>query len=256
MDSPTFLLDLDQGSYDWEIARLGKATASNFHRIITPAKGEYAAGARKYAREVASGRMFQENSERSIGHLPAVERGKVMEADAVAAYHVGMKKQPEKYGVITDGVGLVISANGLWACSPDRVSTNRLLGVEIKCPGGPAWLEAKEKIDAQSEKPDEEFVKYKWQVVGSMLVSQFETWDLWVYHPGVNPIHVRYERVNYQGEIDKLERALLRFEEDVQYYCVMIRENGWEEPIGGTRHASVKEFDKLLAADSGAWALG
>lgn len=178
-----------------------------------------------------------------------------MEADAVAAYHVLMKKNPEKYGVITDGIGLVISANGLWACSPDRVSTNRLLGVEIKCPGGPAWLEAKEKIDGQAEKPDEEFVKYKWQVVGSMLVSQFETWDLWVYHPGMNPIHSRYERANYQDEIDKLERALLKFEKDVEFYCDMIRENGWQGLIGRA-HQSVEDFNKLLAADSGAWAIG
>ncbi len=178
MGTPTYMLDLTQGTFEWETARLGKATASNFHRILTPAKGEYSAQGKKYARDVACGRMFDENSERSIGHLPAVQRGKVMEADAVEAYHARMKAEPEKYGIITDGIGLIISENGLWACSPDRISTNRLLGVEIKCPGGPGYLEAKEKIEAwQNGMGDDEFVKYKWQVVGSMLVSQFDAWD-------------------------------------------------------------------------------
>ena len=255
MGNPTFLLDLKQGTIEWEIARIGKATASNFHRIITPVRGEYAAGAQKYAREVACGRMLQEQTEKPIGHLASVERGKIMEADAVAAYHIEMKKRPEQFGVTTDAVGLIISDNQLWACSPDRISTNRLLGIEIKCPEGPAYLEAKERLDSATDKPDEEFVKYKWQVVGSILVSQFDAWDLWVYHPGVNPIHVRYVREDFMEEIEKLERALLRFEQDVQFYCDMIRENGWEEPIS-RKHQSVEDFNKLLAADSGAWAIG
>ena len=90
--------------------------------------------------------------------------------------------------------------------------------------------------------------------MGSMLVAQFEVWDFWSYHPGLDPVHLRYEHKHYGKELELLDKALIRFEADVQRYCDMIRENGYEEPIGRAKHQSAEEFDKLLAADAGAWA--
>ncbi len=74
--------------------------------------------------------------------------------------------------------------------------------------------------------------------------------------PGMNPIVVRYERDQFQVDLEKLERGLLRFEEDVEYYCEMIRKNGYEEPVGRAKPASVEEWEKLEKADPNMWAIG
>lgn len=229
-----------QGSTRWRDLRRGKATASNFSRIITEVKGEYAAGAKKYAREVAIQRMLEEDTEYPIDHLPAVSRGKLLEPDAVDAYH-------QKHGSATDAIGLVISTDDTRACSPDRTSTDRLLGIEIKCPGGPVHLEY-----IENQGPGRSYI---WQVLGSILVAKFEAWVFWSYHPGLDPVDLVYEASRYERELELLDKALTRFEGDVKMYCDMIRENGWEEPIS-RKHQSVEDFNKLLAADSGAWAIG
>lgn len=239
--APTFYFDIKQGSDEWRNLRRGKATASNFARIITEVKGEYAAGARKYAREVAVQRMLDEDTEFPIDHLPAISRGKVLEPDAVDAYH-------QRYGETTDAIGLVVSEDGTRSCSPDRVTNNRLMGVETKCPGGPIQLEY-----IENQGPGRGYI---WQVVGSILVAKFDAWTFWSYHPGLDPVHLVYERRRYEKELEQLDKALIRFEGEVQFYCDMIRENGYEEPIGRAKHASAEEFDKLLAADAGAWAIG
>jgi hypothetical protein len=239
--APTFYFDIKQGSDEWYNLRRGKATASNFSRIITEVKGEYAAGAKKYAREVAIQRMLDEDTEHRIDHLPDIMRGKLLEPDAVEAYHRRFKD------TTTDAIGLVVSEDGSRVCSPDRTSANRLLGLEVKCPGGPTLLEY-----IENNGPGRSYI---WQVVGSMLVSQFEIWDFWAYHTGLNPVHLRYDRRKYERELELLDNALVRFEGDVQMYCDMIRDNGWEEPIGRAKHVSAQEFDKLLAADPGAWAI-
>src|ERR1700757_2284066 len=84
--TPQFITDVDQGSVEWLNLRRGKATASNFHRIVTEVRGEYSAQAMKYAREVAVQRLCDEDTEQAIGHLKPVERGTILEADAAAHY--------------------------------------------------------------------------------------------------------------------------------------------------------------------------
>lgn len=243
---PTFYFDIAQGTDKWVQLRLGKATASNFDRIVTEVKGEYAAGAVKYAREVAIQRMLDEETERQIGFVGAIERGKAFEPNAVEAYH-------QRYGNTTDAIGLIVSADETRSCSPDRISTDRLMGVEIKCPGGPVHLSYIENLRKGEKHPPGR--AYIWQVIGSMLVAQFEIWDFWSYHPGLDPVHLRYERKYYEKELEALDKALTQFEGEVQRYCDLIRENGYEEPIGRAKPYDVEQWEKLQAADPGVWAI-
>lgn len=243
--TPKFITDIDQGSVEWANLRRGKATASNFHRIITPSRGEYSASAGKYAREVAVQRLCDEDTEQAIGHLKPVERGNILEADAATHYE-------KVKGRTTNRIGLIISADGTRACSPDRISTDRLWGVEIKCPGGPAHLDYLENY----RETGEPVAKYKWQVVGSMLVAKFDGWDFVSYHPQMREVIIPYERSKYQRELDMLEEALVRFEKEVQDWCDIIRENGYIEPVGHMKHRTAEEWQKLEEADPGMWAIG
>lgn len=248
---PQFRFDIVQGTNDWYIERMGRATASNFARIVTEVKGEYSeTGARKYAREVAIQRLLDEETEDRIDHVKQVLRGKMFEPDAIEAYE-------KRTGYKTTKIGLVISDDGSRSCSPDLVfgdperfeGDDLLIGAEVKCPGGPAHLQY-----IEDNGPGR---KYIWQVLGSMLVANFNVWDFFSYHPGLNPVILRYERKNYTAQLDTLERSLVKFESDVQHYIQLMRDNGYEEPIGRTSpHRIQRDERKLTEADENLWAIG
>ena len=242
---PKFFPDLEQGSDEWENERILRATASNFDRIVTEVKGEYSEkGAKKYARETAIARLLNADTGKRIGHLPQVERGKMMEPAAIEAYECKRKCTTEK-------MGLVISDDDTRSCSPDRIYTDdrgRLIGVETKCPGGPQHLECLDEGGPGRA--------YIWQVVGSLLISQFDAWDFWSYHPGLDGVLVRYERAAYASQIDALDKHLTRFEAEVQRYMTVMRENGYEPPVSKMKHRSVEEWEALQRADPGLWAIG
>ena len=243
---PQFITDVDQGSIEWLNLRRGKATASNFHRIVTEVKGEYSAQAGKYAREVAVQRLCDEDTETAIGHLKPVERGMILEADAAAHYE-------KVRGRTTNRIGLIISADGTRACSPDRVSAEPapapLWGVEIKCPGGAAHLDYLENGGPTGG-------KYRWQVVGSMLVAQFAGWDFVSYHPQMREVIKTYDRRDYERDLEILDKALIRFEQEVQDWCDVILEKGFIEPVGLMKHRTAEEWAKLEKADPDMWAIG
>lgn len=244
MTSPQFILDVDQGSIEWMNLRRGKATASRFHQIITPAKMEYSAQATKYAREIACQRLCDEDTEVAIGHLKQIERGKILEADAAAHYE-------KVRGLTTSRIGLIISEDGTRACSPDRISTDRLWGQEFKCPTGPVHLEYLEHYQATGLPVPH----YIWQVVGSMLIAKFDGWDFVSYHPMMKEVIIPFDRRDYTRELDALELALIRFEKEVQEWCDLIRENGYIEPVGHMKHRTAEEWAKLEEADPGMWSL-
>lgn len=239
---PKFYMEVSQGSEQWRQLRMGKATASNFSRIVTEVRGEYSeTAAAKYAREVAVQRLLSEETEYPIDHLPQISRGKAMEPFAVDAYH-------QRHGETTNAIGLVMSDDETRACSPDRISGDRLIGVEIKCPRADTHLEyIKERGPGK---------KYIWQVVGSMLVSGFEEWRFWSYHPGLDPVELVYARTQYEPELEKLENALVRFEAEVQNYVQLMHQNGYEPPIGKMIQRTDEEWQKLENADPNMWAIG
>lgn len=238
---PQFVTDVDQGSVEWLNLRRGKATASNFHRIVTEVRGEYSAAAGKYAREIAVQRLCEEDTEQPIGHLRQVERGNILEADAAAHYE-------KVRGRATSRIGLIISEDGTRACSPDLVGTDRLWGCELKCPGGPAHLDY---LENGGPGP-----KYRWQVVGSILVAKFDGWDFMSYHPQMREVIKTFDRRDCERDLEILELGLIKFEKEVQSWCDVILENGFIEPVGRMKHRTAEEWAKLEKADPGMWSIG
>lgn len=230
---------LAQGSPEWRELRMGRATASNFDRILTEVKGEYAAGAASYAREIAVQRVLREDTEKPISGLYWVERGTALEPDAVKHYE-------KVRGRTTNAIGLIISDDGTRACSPDRIGVDRLWGVEIKCLSGPEHLQYM-KIGPGR--------KYLWQVVGSMLVAGFDGWDLCAYHPNLREVIIPYRREDYAKELKQMDDALNRFEGDVQEYCDLIRSEGFVDPMTALPSRPDSEWQQMLAADKNLWAI-
>lgn len=254
---PVFIRGVAQGTDDWKRLRMGKATASRFSDILSPITGKYSEKrAAKYAREVAIQRLLAEDTERPIDGLYWVERGKALEPAAAAHYE-------KVRGRTLDEIGLIVSADGTLACSPDRLAlipnddwdglpiTLRdhchICGVEIKAPCTETHLEYLRIFHAGEELQD-----YKWQILGSIYVSQYDEWDFCSYNPRLTEAIRTYRREDYQDEIDILAAGLERFECEVQEYCQIMKEVGFVELIGEMRSAD--DWKKMLEADENLWA--
>jgi len=237
---PKFVTDITQGDEIWRQMRLGIPTASSFNRVITEARGEMAAGRWKYAYELACERLLKEDSSLPLDGLHWIERGKALEEPAVKHYEAVA-------GATTDRIGLIMTDDGSMACSPDRIQTNKLIGLEIKCPM------ASTHAQYMREGPGKD---YRWQVYGSLLISQFESWDWVSFHPNLREVIIRYDRTpEAMKEIAKLDAALTQFKEEVDEIEAFLRKEGFVEPALALPKRSEDEWRKMLDADPGMWAM-
>ena len=189
-----------QQSEEWFAIRKGRPTASQFKKIITPAKGELSKQADKYIIELIA-ECFCPTYAAFIGNN-WTDRGNELEPEARKAFedHTGLFV--EQVGFVTQG------DNGAWkhavGCSPDGLLKNDageyVAGLEIKCPSPTTHVE----YVLNGVLPDE----YKPQVHGSLAVTGLPRWHFWSYYPGMQPLHVVVERDSYT---DKLTAALDKF---------------------------------------------
>lgn len=216
-----------QGSPEWLALRMGIPTASEFHRVVQPGgeprfkkngepykshAGELAEGRWTYAYELVAERLLNE-SKQTIDGLQWVERGKMLEADAVELYE-------SLYGQ-TAKCGFIMPDHKRYGCSPDRILCDELGGVEIKCPG------AIKHLEYFNEGPG---TNYRCQVQGCLLVTGFATWDFLSYHPQLPEVLIRFERD--EPFIDKLRAGIEQFCEDVNEICEKVRKAGYVPPPG------------------------
>lgn len=186
-----------QGSEEWFALRRGRVTASNFKKIITPAKGEYSKQAGSYMRDLLV-ECFTPDYAKFLGNA-WTDRGTEMEPEARKAFevHTGLK---------TEQVAFVTAER--WShvvgCSPDSLilgpDGEHVAGLEIKCPSPFTHAEYIE----DGVLPDD----YKTQVHGSMAVTGLNEWHFWSYFPGLAPFHLVVQRDDFT---DKLAAALDRF---------------------------------------------
>ena len=117
---------MEQGSAQWIAARLGLPTASQFSRILTPRTLKPSASAERYLWELLAERIIGQPA--NDASTKFMERGKAMEAQAVAFYEL-------QRGVDTRRVGFVTRDDGLVGCSPDRfVGDDGLLEISARRP--------------------------------------------------------------------------------------------------------------------------
>ena len=167
---------MPQGSMEWEQARLGIPTASEFSEIITPAKLELSKSGKKYLYRKLAEWMYGAPLEAFVS--PWMERGKALEAQAVRYYE--MERDVE-----TSAVGLVTTDDGMIGASPDRlVGDDGLL--EQKC-------QALETHVGYMLNPQSLVDEYRLQVQGQLWVCERAWCDLQSYYPGFPSVIVRAE---------------------------------------------------------------
>jgi len=164
-----------QGTPEWQIARLGIPTASQFHQIITPKTRKPSASAAGYLYELLAEYFLGEPLDGASSGF--MERGREMEEEAALWYEL-------RQDVELTPVGLCLRDDKKVAASPDRlVGEDGLL--EIKC------LSAKLHVAALLGDPLEE---YAIQMQGQLLVTERKWVDRLFYNPALPSMVTHQER--------------------------------------------------------------
>lgn len=156
--------DVEQGSPEWMQARLGMPTTSQFHRILTPQKLTYAAGAVDYRNQLLAERIIGQPIDEETWSRWML-RGSQLEAEAVAYYELQRDTGVQRVGYVTNDAGTV-------GCSPDGLVGDDG-GLEVKCYG------AKHHVSVLlGEDPAK-----RTQVQGSIWICERDWWDQLAYLP-------------------------------------------------------------------------
>lgn len=170
--------DYEQRSPEWYAIRRGLPTASEFGRIITPKKMEYAAGADTYINELID-ELVRPDAAQVFNGNRHTERGVILEPEARALYEFEREVTLQQVGFITDDAGTM-------GCSPDSLVQGDAEGdggLEVKCPDGPTHV----KWMRTGGLPDD----HKAQVHGNLILTGAPWWDFLSYCPGYDRILIR-----------------------------------------------------------------
>jgi len=197
------ILNMEQGSEEWLNARKGRATASEFSKIIT-STGKPSKQAEGYMRRLArecvidDPHVFMGNKHTEWGHDNEPHARDLF---------------TEIKGFEVDEVGFVISDKlQVVGCSPDGLISDDgeyIAGLEIKCP----------QVDTHVDYLLEGVLPsaYKLQVHGSMAVTGLDSWWFMSYFPGLNPLIIKVERDGFTRMIeDRLEEFVLQYQDVIQ----------------------------------------
>ena len=171
------IIECEQNSPEWYAARLGKITASNMEKIITPT-GQQSKQTEKYITQLIAEIITGESAEKFKGNQ-YTDRGHELEQEA-ADYYAMVKR------VDLQQIGFCLTDDEMIGASPDRlVGDDGMLEIKICIPS--IMIEYYEKKDTeaaleQDHKPQTQTGLY---VVGRKWI------DTILYCPGMKPIIVR-----------------------------------------------------------------
>lgn len=184
------IIDCEQGSPQWFAARAGIVTASEFHCVLASGKsGADSKTRRKYMLRLIAERITGEPQESYTS--AAMERGKLMEAEARDYYAFMTDVEPVRVGFLK---------RGRIGCSPDSLIGDDGLH-EIKTKESHRHIEV-----LLADKLPPEHVA---QCQGSLWVSEREWVDFQSYWPKMPPFIKRVYRDDVY--IKQLEKAVTSF---------------------------------------------
>ncbi len=171
------ILTMPQHSTEWELARLGRVTASEADALITP---EFALrkglGVETY--------LYEKLSEKILGYK--LQTGGTFEmGQGTASEQDARNWFAFEYNVEVREVGFIVGDDERIGASPDGLLPDGS-GLEIKCPQGPRQL----KYFVKGEVPPE----YRVQVAFSTFVANAPYWTFVSFHRALPPLVVKVQR--------------------------------------------------------------
>lgn len=202
------IYDVEQGSADWFLIRMGIPTASEFQKCMTSATRQFTAGGHAYAHEKIA-EMITGLRQGSDYISPQMEMGHITEQEAADSYEFANEVNTQVVGFMTDDDGLI-------GASPDRLVGDEG-GVEIKRKEAPGIVKflLEGKIDPA----------HRAQVQGNMLVTGRLWWDWHLYNPDMPRMTIR----TYRDEryISDLRQDLFQFKKLVNSKLRRLAEQGY-----------------------------
>lgn len=177
------ILDVEQGSDKWFEARIGKVSASNFGKIITPG-GKKSTQSKSYMNGLIAEIMMNRKLDtyQSQVMLEAIET----ESEAREYYEFQTDSEVKQVGLVYMDESKTVS------CSPDGLLKSK--GLEIKCPIPSTQIEYLIKGTIPGT--------YIPQVQGSMLVTGLSRWDFLSYHPELSQLLITVDAdYEYQAKL-------------------------------------------------------
>lgn len=163
------LLDCEQGSEEWHLARNSIPTASQFSRIIT-SKGK-ASSSKNYLYELIAESIHGASND---GYKSkSMQDGNDKEPRARSAYEFETGNKVIEIG------GVFLDESKTIMASPDGLIQGQKKGLEIKCPE----LKTHIKYCFEGVCPTE----YLAQVMGGIWVTNYDSWDFVSYCPEYTP---------------------------------------------------------------------
>lgn len=179
---------MEQRSPEWFRARLGIPTASNFNKILTKS-GTPSDQAQGYLSRLLCERLFERSFEEPVD-TKWMRHGRDTEDEAAREFEAVSNERVER-------VGFVVTPDGRWGCSPDRLIIGKNAAVEIKCPS--PWKHMEYFVYGPGK-------DYRPQVQGQMLVGGYDFVNFFSYFPGMPSVSILTERD--EGFIGTLRLAL------------------------------------------------
>lgn len=167
-------VDVQQGSPEWLMARVGRVTASQMDRIIT-AGGKPSSQAEKYMHQLIAEQLLGVPMDNASSGF--MERGSLLEKRALSWYEL-------QHECDTEPAGFLMRDDGRVGASPDRLVGNDGL-LEIKVPSAPVHL---------SYLLDQEGIGYKVQVQTQLWVAERVWSDTLSWNPELPTALVRQHR--------------------------------------------------------------
>lgn len=185
--------NVEQGSPEWRMLRLGIPTASCFDKIITPA-GKLSKSFDGYLQKLLAEQLLGvPMDDASSGFMT---RGAVLEKRAVEYYEMLTGRSTEAAGFLTTDDGRV-------GASPDRLVEKDGL-MEIKVPAAATHV---------GYMLDSEGIGYKVQVQGQLWVAERDWTETLSYNPDLPPALVHVDRDD--KFIKELAAAVQQFKEAI-----------------------------------------
>ena len=169
------ILEAEQGTQEWLDARLGRPSASQFHKLIT-SSGKPSTQADSYINTMIAERLMGYSE--PVYVTDAMQRGTDLEPEARELYEFISDVKVQEVGFILDN-------SGEFGCSPDGL-IGEDCGLEVKCPAPHNHIAWSRKGVCPS--------KHYAQVQGCMYITERKWWDFMSYHPDMKPFIVRVER--------------------------------------------------------------
>lgn len=203
------IIECEQNTPEWYSARIGRVTASNMDRIITPT-GEKSDQATKYINQLIGEQITGQSGDAFKGN-PHSDRGKEFEQEAAGWYAMNYEVELTKIGFCTTDDGLV-------GCSPDYfIGDDEMLEIKTGIPSVMIELYLNDKLE-QKHRPQTQCGLY---VTGRRKITTL------LYHPLMKPIIISAERnVPY---IISMETMLGDFHMKMQDRITLLRNKGYME---------------------------